>query len=202
MTPPGPVTAGSGDEQLDDVQRAALKAFIGANDRSAGLLAAVAAVRPLIEAETRAEIDRLRAQNKASSDAWTRRTAAVQSRIDDHDNTLRWIRSQPEWEYRLGCSSFVQKVLVLAVMEERIAEARAEERARIADEQISNDAAWHSIWLHGHWRYLTSKMTTDEREVAATAIERHFAYAEMPWSIEPSSLRWWLDDARIARGDA
>jgi hypothetical protein len=33
----------------------------------------------------------------------------------------------------------------------------------------------HSVWLHGNWRFLTMKMTTEEREAAAAAVQRHTA---------------------------
>ncbi|MFJ7990268.1 hypothetical protein [Streptomyces sp. NPDC096351] len=66
-----------------------------------------------------------------------------------------------------------------------------------AGELLPGDGAWGSVWLHGNWRYLTSQMTTPEREHAADAVAR--------WSAdlaradgeergrEPESLRWWRD---------
>jgi hypothetical protein len=70
--------------------------------------------------------------------------------------------------------------------------------ACMAGETVPGDAAWGTVWLHGNWRYLTSKMTTAERETAADAVARWFAalHADDP-DIElgePDGLRWWRDD--------
>jgi hypothetical protein len=63
---------------------------------------------------------------------------------------------------------------------------------------LPGDAAWHSVWLHGNWRYLTKQMTTPEREHAADAVARYGAYLtnEDPdlGPAEPEDLRWWRDD--------
>jgi hypothetical protein len=56
-----------------------------------------------------------------------------------------------------------------------------------------NDEAWGSVWLHGNWRYLTSRMTTPEREHAADAVARWCAQDPDDPS-EPTGLRWWRDD--------
>ena len=65
---------------------------------------------------------------------------------------------------------------------------------------LPGDEAWGSVWLHGNWRYLTSKMSTPEREHAADAVAR--------WSLaleavdgagregEPEGLRWWREAGR------
>lgn len=59
------------------------------------------------------------------------------------------------------------------------------------------DAAMHSVWLHGDWRYLTKKMTTEEREAAADAVQRYHlelnAYdgTEEPLPLSDEDLRWW-----------
>ncbi|MEU3455649.1 hypothetical protein ABZ671_18910 [Micromonospora sp. NPDC006766] len=37
------------------------------------------------------------------------------------------------------------------------------------------DGAAHSVYLHGEWRWLSSKMTTEEREAFAGAVERYSA---------------------------
>jgi hypothetical protein len=59
------------------------------------------------------------------------------------------------------------------------------------------DAAWGSVYLHGHWHFLTSKMTTEERTAAADAVDRDWARVEAE---DPSlthgadsraALRWW-----------
>lgn len=61
------------------------------------------------------------------------------------------------------------------------------------------DAAWHSVWLHGDWRFLTKQMATTEREHAADAVARYDAYLATQDSDpdhvgEPDGLRWWRDD--------
>lgn len=63
---------------------------------------------------------------------------------------------------------------------------------------LPGDAAWHSVWLHGNWSWLTENMTTPEREHAADAVARYGAHlnAEDPnlGPAEPEGLRWWRDD--------
>ena len=55
------------------------------------------------------------------------------------------------------------------------------------------DSAWCAVWLHGNWRWLTQKMTTEEREAAADAVDRCRMRAEPEEDVEPIS-RWWRDD--------
>lgn len=67
--------------------------------------------------------------------------------------------------------------------------------------QLTTDAAWASAWLHGGWRWLTRCMSTDQRETAADAVERHWARVEAddPACTHDAStrmaLRWWREDA-------
>ena len=67
----------------------------------------------------------------------------------------------------------------------------------IADEQQPSpgDAAWHTVWLEGKWRWITSRMSTAEREHAADAVARHnavlAAHDGEPGRGEPEDLRWW-----------
>ncbi|MEU8469631.1 hypothetical protein AB0F30_17185 [Streptomyces sp. NPDC029006] len=61
---------------------------------------------------------------------------------------------------------------------------------------LPGDAAWHSVWLHGDWRWLTKNMTTAEREHAADAVARYSAHlnADDPdLEAEVTDLRWWRD---------
>lgn len=56
------------------------------------------------------------------------------------------------------------------------------------------EAAMHSVWLHGKWSWLTQKMTTEEREAAADAVQRYSdkLAADSGETWEPiDSLRWW-----------
>lgn len=72
---------------------------------------------------------------------------------------------------------------------------RADERAALTH----LDAAMHSVWLHGKWRWLTRNMTTEEKEAAADAVDRHNATwpeADRGALVE----RWWRDDAPAEGG--
>lgn len=51
------------------------------------------------------------------------------------------------------------------------------------------DGAWHTVWLEGKWQWITKKMTTEQREVAAAAVERYSA-AQEP-DADPINVRWW-----------
>ena len=56
------------------------------------------------------------------------------------------------------------------------------------------DGAMHSVWLHGHWRWLTQNMTTEQREAAADAVDRHSAILMAGADEEPACVdRWWVD---------
>lgn len=57
------------------------------------------------------------------------------------------------------------------------------------------DGAMHSVWLHGNWRFLTSKMTAGQREAAADAVQRYNAVLEPDEPLPPHQLRWWRSDA-------
>lgn len=57
------------------------------------------------------------------------------------------------------------------------------------------DSVLHTVWFHGNWRYLTSRMTTEEKEAFADAVERYSARM----NAEDRDLdnldvgRWWRD---------
>jgi len=57
------------------------------------------------------------------------------------------------------------------------------------------DSAMHSVWLHGYWRFLTRKMTTEEREAAASAVERHNRTQPPDDRTDHTrtGLRWWSE---------
>jgi hypothetical protein len=61
---------------------------------------------------------------------------------------------------------------------------------------VPGDGAWGAVWLHGNWQYVTSQMTTPEREHAADAVARwsdELARADGEERQEPEGLRWWRD---------
>ncbi|MFF7190578.1 hypothetical protein ACFZAR_36410 [Streptomyces sp. NPDC008222] len=77
------------------------------------------------------------------------------------------------------------------------AQEQAEDTLAVIDsitdgKPLPGDAAWHSVWLHGDWRYLTKQMTTLEREHAADAVARYSHHLE-PDEPEIEGLRWWRD---------
>ncbi len=68
--------------------------------------------------------------------------------------------------------------------------------ARMADPS-DLDSAMHSVWLHGSWRFLTRKMTTEQREAAADAVQRYSAWLERQdpeLSGKELDLRWWREE--------
>lgn len=73
--------------------------------------------------------------------------------------------------------------------------------ARVS-EPTDLESAMHSVWLHGNWRWLTQKMTTEEREAAAAAVQRYNdnLHDEPESDVPPPhrSLRWWADDDTTA----
>jgi hypothetical protein len=99
-------------------------------------------------------------------------------------------------EVRRLCDLTIQSsVRVQAVVQAQ--DALAVIDSCMAGETVPGDAAWGTVWLHGNWRYLTSKMTTAERETAADAVARWSAalHAGDPdIEVEPEGLRWWRDD--------
>lgn len=74
------------------------------------------------------------------------------------------------------------------------AEARAGHTAEGRPAPI--DGAMHSVWLHANWRFLTMKMTTEEREAAADAVQRYNDWLNRhddDLATQPLNLRWWRD---------
>lgn len=61
------------------------------------------------------------------------------------------------------------------------------------------DAAMHSVWLHGQWRWLTSNMTTEEREAAWAAVQRYGARLHPGEPPMPDKFgAWWREGADYA----
>lgn len=66
-----------------------------------------------------------------------------------------------------------------------------------AGETTPADGAWGTVWLEGNWRWITSKMTTEQREYAADCVARWSdGLAKQDGDLErgePADLRWWRD---------
>lgn len=69
--------------------------------------------------------------------------------------------------------------------------------AENVDPRRVEDSAWGTVYLHSNWRYITSQMTTPERERAADAVERWNVSlnADDPYidDMDQTELRWWRD---------
>lgn len=63
------------------------------------------------------------------------------------------------------------------------------------------DSAWHSVWLHADWFWLTRSMTAEERDAAAAAVRRHDdMHREGDAApIDDRALRWWAPEHRYNR---
>ena len=68
-------------------------------------------------------------------------------------------------------------------------------------ERAAEDAAWGVVWTDGKWRWITSQMTSEGRELAADAVARCQA-SVFPEESEPTGLRWWRDEARAQESEA
>lgn len=134
---------------------------------------------------TRAEVQAARAHAARTHASIAAKTAALR-----HLEEV-WVRWFQNTQPGLSIRDFAQGVGgdLRAVLDE--AEAEADGQAGPGDD------AWGTVWLHGNWRYLTSKMTTPEREHAADAVARWSAalHADDPdlEEGEPEGLRWWRE---------
>lgn len=59
------------------------------------------------------------------------------------------------------------------------------------------NGAWATVWLEGNWRWVTSRMTTEQREYAADRVAAYGAVLAAAdgeeGRPEPEGLRWWRD---------
>lgn len=133
----------------------------------------------------RAEIQSARAGAARSCAAAAAKTAALHHLedvwrhwyVDTHTGT-------PHRDFMLGVGADIQAVI---------------EEAAEGGKPTVEDAAWGTVWLHSKWRYITSQMTTSERELAADAVARWSAALNAEDSDldegEPEGLRWWREAA-------
>lgn len=63
------------------------------------------------------------------------------------------------------------------------------------------DGAAHSVWLHGRWRWLTAKMSTEQREAWADAVERYSVFLH-PEDGPVTVDRWWRELQRTIAPEA
>lgn len=53
------------------------------------------------------------------------------------------------------------------------------------------ESAMHSVWLHGNWRFLTSKMTTPEKEATWAAVKNYSRHLNDGEELEDGDWTWW-----------
>jgi hypothetical protein len=79
-------------------------------------------------------------------------------------------------------------------------ETERKRRAEAAAGDTVENGAWFTVWLEGKWRWVTSKMTTEQREYAADCVAAYSRYlATVDGDLEreePEGLRWWREASR------
>jgi hypothetical protein len=89
------------------------------------------------------------------------------------------------------------------ILAQQALDAEASERKRRAEAAAGDtveNGAWFTVWLEGKWRWVTSRMTTPQREYAADCVA---AYSRCLATVdgdlereEPEGLRWWREAGR------
>jgi chromosome segregation ATPase len=64
---------------------------------------------------------------------------------------------------------------------------------RLRAEATVLDRAMHTVWLHINWRYVTSQMTTDEKEATWAAVKRYNAAIDADEPLTDANWVWWRD---------
>jgi multidrug resistance efflux pump len=138
-------------------------------------------------AETEALVLEARARQlraEARADRTHAETAGLRQAIDD---------------VRRLCTLVIEQSVRVHAIEQAQDTITLIDAALAGDKPSPGDGAWHTVWLEGKWRWITSRMTTPEREHAADAVARHDAVLAAADSDlgrgEPEGLRWWRDDA-------
>lgn len=138
-------------------------------------------------AETEARLLEARAQQlraQARADRTHAETAGLLQAIDD---------------VRRLCALVIDSSMRVQAIEQAQDTLAVIDAALAGDKPSPGDSAWHTVWLEGKWRWITSRMTTPEREHAADAVARHNAVLAAADNDlergEPEDLRWWRDDA-------
>ncbi|MFB9558613.1 hypothetical protein [Streptomyces roseoviridis] len=100
-----------------------------------------------------------------------------------------------------GCAGWLPTYEQALGQELAALRSRAEDRTAraLAGDTVEN-GAWFTVWLESRWEWVTSRMTTEQREYAADRVAAYSAYlAELdgePERKEPDGLRWWRGSAR------
>lgn len=192
-------------EQIEDAGRRAVWNDPRQPRNTMGHAADIAARRALFEAgeaaaaaRYRAELDQARGERASAVDSgnamaetlneWDRKLGAERAA---HQATRDKLRTAMEliadWSSLTGPSGDPR----LTPLRQRHADLSAALRGDTGEATASPlDAAMHSVWLHGGWRWLTSKMTTAEREAAADAVDRYGTALDPGEPREPVA-RWW-----------
>lgn len=97
-----------------------------------------------------------------------------------------------------ACRSDNVPVHVPVEWEQDMAREISEQEEEDEDDTPEN-GAWHAVWLEGKWSWITSRMTTVQREYAAdrvAAYSRYLAACDNELGRgEPEGLRWWREAA-------
>lgn len=90
----------------------------------------------------------------------------------------------------------------LRVAEQMDSELRAAATEATELERLNTpeNGAWNQVWLEGNWQWVTSRMTTEQREYAAdrvAAYGRYLGFVDGERGRgEPAGLRWWREGGR------
>jgi hypothetical protein len=100
-----------------------------------------------------------------------------------------------------GCQSYQPTYRAILDAQTAAAETMVERRRRRdAAGNTTENGAWHTVWLKGKWSWVTSKMTTPQREYAADCVAAYSRYlATVDGDLEraePEGLRWWREAGR------
>lgn len=96
--------------------------------------------------------------------------------------------------YIVAGSALVHAVGLAWVMRHEVGKAHvAWRRRRVTASDL--DGAMHTVWLEGEWRWITSKMTTEQREAAVAAVLRYSLalHREDPDDdpLDRAAVAWW-----------
>lgn len=99
-----------------------------------------------------------------------------------------------------GCEAY--RPTYEAALEAQNCAVEAGERLRaqrVHEADTPENGAWHTVWLEGSWRWVTSRMTTEQREYAADRVAAYSKVLDACDGLqreEPEGLRWWREASR------